>query len=551
NEWENPITLTWLSENQQQFKVEVYKNNTIVKTYTGTTAKTYTIVAEQLTPGLHTFKVTVGYANRFVNSDQQNVDLKNVLATISNLSLSGSNIDLALTLNWSSENQQKYEVEIYKNQTKVKNYTGTTNKFVNIPVATLTVGLHTFKVRVAFKDRWSEWKSIDQTLIETLPSIGILEPDGRIVNKDEPIRVYWTSTNQSRWELNVSGNMFNGTFETEKYLNPGLLGEAGRKSMTLKVHYVVGAKDKVVQKTVEFIARGIPSNPTITSPSSFNYNRPVLEWDTSDQKAYQIQLLDNAMNIIYDTGWLNGLAVIHKIHDYIPNGNYIFKIRIKNIYADTSNWSSQQIIINAVAQTRPTIKAYEIDNIVTIKWDNPLDVYSTFYIFRDDEMIASTNKLEYADYTAQGSPVYRIRGVTNSDVYSDSKDVVCNIDFNFPLITCGGLSAVLMYRKNDSDLSISYNPMSSKVFFDGRKKPVTFNGMSEDVSYSFTCVELNSEAWDNILNIARLKQPILYRSNKYKLWLTLEPLDIEDNVSNTVYTIDAYETDYSEVIDYD
>ncbi|MEG2071430.1 MAG: 1-acyl-sn-glycerol-3-phosphate acyltransferase, partial [Bacteroidales bacterium] len=50
------------------------------------------------------------------------------------------------------------------------------------------------------------------------------------------------------------------------------------------------------------------------------------------------------------------------------------------------------------------------------------------------------------------------------------------------------------------------------VFFDGRKKPVTFKGMSEDVSYSFTCVELNSEAWDNILNIARLKQPILYRS---------------------------------------
>lgn len=550
NEWEKPIQLTWQSEDQQKFKIEVRKNNLLVKTYTGTTAKSYTIPAEELTSGDHEFKVFVGYKDRFVNSQTKTVNLKDVVPKAFELSLSGSNIDLQINASWKSENQQKFELEVWQSDARYLLKTGTTTKQVAFAVSELKTGLNIFKLRVAFKDRWSDWVTLDQVLVETLPSIGILEPDGRIEDKDKPIRVYWESTNQSRWELDVNGNKFNGKTEKEQTLSAGLL-QTGRATIALKIYLDIAGKQKVATKTVEFIVKGIPPAPTITSGETYNNSRPLITWDTQDQQAAQLKVEDNNGAEIYDTGWINGLVVSHKIKEYLNDGDYTVYVRVKNIYGETSAWSSKPITILTVQKPRVTLKVYDNGKYSTLKWDNVNNAYTSYYVFRNGIKIANISDLSYNDYTAQGDNIYYVKGVDNTDNFRDSNYVEYKPYFDFPVLSIKDYQKELYYKQNDTDIAINYNTMSSKAFYSGRKRPVVFTDIMSDKTVSIGIVEIDKENFSEIMKLIERKEVLLYRSNRYKMYLYFDSLDLDDNGRNEVYSLDGYEVDYTEEIEYD
>lgn len=549
--WEKPIKVSWQSTNQQQFKLEVLKSNQVVKTYTGTTATSYTIAAEQLEEGTYTIKVTVAYGNRYVNSTERTVTLKNIQAIVSDLALSGSNIDLALTLSWISTNQQKYEVEIYKDDSKVKNYSGTTATSVSITNNTLTTGLHRFRVRVAFKDRWTDWKEITATLTETLPSIGAFEPDGVITERDNPTRVWWTSQNQSKWKLVIDeSTTYTGTTEKEKILIAGAL-QTGKHSMVLTVTYRTSAGvEKHVTKKAEWIVQGRPPTPTITSSSTFVTSRPTIIWDTQDQQGYTLELL-KGVEVVYSTEQQNGLVVKHKINTYLENGVYTVRVKVINQYSLESDWGTKQITINAQIDVDIDLDTLLIKEAVRLKWTNPSNKFIKFYILRNDEVIAKTTDTSYVDYTVFGECKYKVRGITVNDIYRDSNICYEKCDIRHGIAaTIDQLdkSVEVGLTRNEFSFEASISLESNTIMLSGRELPVTIFGEHSTNTFSLKFVGDNELKF---LSMCKKRVPFLYRDNVQKLYITITTPTYRIDKLGLEYGVQAIEVDYSEVIDYD
>lgn len=549
--WEKPIKLSWRSVNQQQFKVEVLKSNQVLKTYTGTTATSYTIPAEQLESGAYTFRVTVAYANRYVNSTERTVTLKDIQASVSNPVLSGSNIDLDLIFSWTSADQQKYEVEIYKDSDRVKNYSGTTATSVAIPHSSLTTGLHKFRVRVAFKDRWSDWKEYTATLTETLPSIGAFEPDGVITERDSETRIWWTSQNQSKWKLIIDeSTTYTGTTEKEKILVAGLL-QTGKHSMVLTVTYVTAAGvEKHVTKKAEWIVQGKPPIPTITSSSTFNTNRPTIVWDTQDQQGYILDILKDGI-IIYTTDWQNGLVTEHKIMDYLSNGTYTARVKIMNQFSLESDSGSKDFTINSNIDTSINLIAEAKGNCVELTWNNTGGMFEKCYIIRNGKVVASTILETYVDYTAWGDCAYTIRGVTSQDVYKDSNVVAvqCNINLGI-MATVGALNDVIQVgiSRNEFNFNGSIDLSNTQVVLNGRELPVVVFGEHSNNTYNISFV---SKELFHFIEMCKRRQIFLYRDKRQKLYLSITNPSYTIDRLGIEYTIQATEVDYNEVITYD
>lgn len=548
--WENPIKVSWQSTNQQQFKIEVLKSNQVVKTYTGTTSTSYTIEAEQLAEGTYTIKVTVAYANRYVNSSERTVTLKNIEAVVNDISLSGSNVDLELIFSWNSANQQKYEVEIYKNDDRVKNYSGNTTTSVIISPSSLTTGLHRFRVRVAFKDRWTEWKEITATLTETLPSIGALEPDGVITERDNPTRVWWTSQNQSKWKLVIDGiTTYTGTTEKEKILLAGVL-QTGKHSMELTVTYRTRAGvEKHITKKAEWIVQGKPPIPTITSGSMFKTNRPIILWDTQDQQGYILDILREGV-VIYSTDWQNGLVSEHKVMEYLPNGTYTARIKIMNQFSLESDYGSKEFSVNTSIATSINLNAIPVKNSVQLSWSSN-GIFQKFYVIRNNEVIAMTDTTSYTDYTAYKECIYTIKGVTDSDVYKDSNEVyvecrittgiMATIDALYDTIQVG-VSREEFKFKGNIDLA------STQLVLNGRELPVLVFGEHSNNTYN---LKFTSKELFKFLEMCKRRQIFLYRDKRQKLYLSITNPSYTIDMLGIEYTIQAIEVDYNEVITYD
>lgn len=550
--WEKDIELSWQSTDQEQLKIEVFKDNTIVKTYTGTTSSRYIIPAETLTAGTYTFKVWVGYANRFVNFATKNVTLKDIVPTIAELNLSGSNIDYSLTLGWTSTDQQKYEAEILKDEELKNSLSGTLDKQIVFPNNTLETGNYTFRVRVGYKDRWSEWAKITVTLIESFPSIGAFEPDSITVKKEEDIRIWWTSTNQSSWEIKIDSTLtYTGTYETEKILPPNTL-TVGNHKLTLIVTYRTAlGVEKKVSKTVEFKVQGKPPLPTFTSGNRFMTSLPVISWDTQEQQGYLLEILKDDI-IVWTTKWQNGLVTRQKVLKILEDGTYKARLKIINVFTIESDYAIQEFTVSTNEVTEISLQAAQIDKYIQLTWDNINDTFNVFFIIRDGIYIGKTSETIYNDYTACNKHDYVIVGLNFNNVakYSNLVNIGCSID-GCVMATVDNLTDMINvgHVVNNYNFSGSINLTGEAIYCTGREKPVMVWGEHSQATYTLKFID--DENYFRFIEMCKRRQVFCYRDRNQKLFLSVNTPKYDlDNIL-AEYNITALEVDYSEVVDID
>lgn len=557
--WEDDITLSWQSTDQQQLKIEVFKDNTIVKTYTSTTDARYIIPKNTLEAGTYTFKVWVGYANRFVNNQSKNITLKNITPTIDNLSISGSNIDYNLTLSWSSTYQDKALLEIYKGDTKVNTINLTTEKSHTISNNTLTAGTYIFKVKVAYTgsdgDRWTDFKQLNTTLVESLPSIGALQPDGTILDKNSLIRAWWTSQNQSKYTLEVigSGYTYSGTTEKEHTIPQGTL-QVGTYTLRLTVTYVTSAGiEKSIAKESKFIVTGKPNTPTITSNQTFSYNRPVITWDSAEQLGFICIVEDLQGNEVWSSDWQNGLITRIKCMKYLENGTYRVKVQIMNEFSIKSDFAIQQFTINVNEAIGINLNVEDVNFGKKLSWINEDAYYQAFYIIRNGEVIGKTDKLEYYDYTCKhGDNTYTVRGVTGNDTYKDSNVIVSTL--KLPHATLATIDIpydcidIELQRDNYSD-DMSHSINATTIYLNGRENPIVILGEHITEEYSINFVDKN---YCKFIDMCDRREMFVYRDRFGEvLFLSITNPNRKRDRLGSIYSCRGLKVDYREVIDYD
>ena len=81
-------------------------------------------------------------------------------------------------------------------------------------------------------------------------------------------------------------------------------------------------------------------------------SRPLCKWSMRiEPESWQLQVAFGD-SIIYDTGEQYGFATEYRIKDYLPNGNLVFKVRIKNEINEWSEYAELETLVNA----KPLVK---------------------------------------------------------------------------------------------------------------------------------------------------------------------------------------------------
>lgn len=561
NFWEKAIRVNWRSESQSFWEMEILKSNVVVATFNGGTEKDFTVPIGTLTEGgAYVFRVRPIYQPTWSTTDlsygswqERSITLNDIMPTVSNLALSGANIDFDLTFSWASTDQQTYEVEVLKDDLVVDSYSGTTAKQIVFTNNTLSIGLHKFRIRVGYSDRWTDWQEINATLVESVPSIGVLEPDGTIVDRDNQIRIWWTSFNQSEWELNIDDGAytFSGTYETEQLMAPGLL-QTGKHTLQLNVTYITGAGvRKTTTKRAEFIVQGKPPIPTITSGDLFFNNRPTISWDTQDQQGYILEILQGG-NVVWTTEWQNGLVTRQKILTYLANGVYTARVKVINQYSIESDWGTKTFEISTNIDTEILLEVTTQDNASYLSWNNENSAFEVFYVLRNGIVIAKTTDTIYNDYTAHFETEYTVRGINEDDVFKDSNTVSAIAEIGQGVIaTVDMLDDMQNVGRVEGNYTFNGNigVEGELIHCTGREKPIMIFGEHTTNTYS-----INFVIWEDyfkFVEMCKRRKVFCYRDRRQKLFLAVTNPNYTVDSTLLEHSISATEVDYSEVVSYD
>lgn len=137
-----PIIISWESTLQTSYTLQVYSDNKIIKTYSGTTERTLTIPENTLFNGNISFKLTIsdGYSNisNEVYYTISNNPKVQILGLEPNNVIKNKSFDIEVA--WVSLNQKSWLLNIYENNVLKSQFKGSTETNLILPADFLKVG---------------------------------------------------------------------------------------------------------------------------------------------------------------------------------------------------------------------------------------------------------------------------------------------------------------------------------------------------------------------------------------------------------------------------
>ena len=389
-----------------------------------------------------------------------------------------------IRFSWNSPTEQKkFELQYNVNSTGWESIERiTTERFYDMPANTITAatGLVEWRVRVmAELGAYSNW-SVGSFTLGTVPQEPprIVRPVGDYVRSGSPITFEWdfvsnTIEEQQAYEIEVTlpneiktltGNNVNFHIE-----NLGI-------TESIVVYWKMRVKNQFDEwsdwtEKVSFQTIGIPPAPQIISIE--NNNKPLIKWNSREQESYQITVEDTKGQVILKTPNILGATVReYKFKEYLPNGKYLFKLKITNAYGIESEETEYTHIINPKPIDQPTIDLYKSDFFVEIS-STSLDGE----VLRDGKIIGNLKLGKFRDYTGANYKTYsyQIR-VFENDVAGLSEKVGGVTEFG-EINTLATVDDLSNYFKISYGLdepitkAIDYSVQGTEVQLEGRKYP--------------------------------------------------------------------------------
>ena len=419
--------------------------------------------------------------------------------------------------------QKSYTIEILNgSSTTAKSFTGTTfRKYADIPAGTVTADTMKWRVKSTTTDNietpWSEWVTL-QT-IDSIPTVTPTAPVNTYLNKEGAVSFSWdydisTGTSQTRADLQYStdGLIWNDLARvtgasTSADIDSSLL-PGGTVYWRVR-GYNSDGKAGDWSGAVSFVLRGAPNPPIIDSVS--NDPRPVIKWQAAGQVAFQLQVGE-----LLDTGETAGTVKSYQVLDYLPQGEYPLRLRIKNDLGQWSAWTAGTVSIRFSAPAVPDVTFAAAGKYVQLTVRNA-SRFSSLYLLRDGKPAGKFSNNTYMDYTAGSINHYTIRGVDASDRWAD-KDLT--IENQMPkgvlLASVDDLEnpAWLQYTLNaPRELSGTVQSAGEYVYLAGRRWPVWVSSGSDSAQYTIQAAEFDRDLRGIIDPLVKAHRTVLYRDS--------------------------------------
>ena len=109
-----------------------------------------------------------------------------------------------------------------------------------------------------------------------------------------------------------------------------------------------------------FTSAGQPPTPVFRSVET-GKSRPLCQWISQEQAGYQLQIV-RAAQTVYDTGEVHGGDTSHKVGEYLQNGQYTVRLRIKNATGLWSEWAEYTASVHAEKRMKVTLSGEPVKN---------------------------------------------------------------------------------------------------------------------------------------------------------------------------------------------
>lgn len=359
----------------------------------------------------------------------------------------------------------------------------TANRYYDMPSNTIREGSGNVEWRVRVMEEsgvYSDWTTANFTIgVLTQEPPRIVRPLGDYVKNGAPTTFEWdfiagTTEEQKAFEIEVVLPT-----ETKKFSGQGT---------ETKFTTDLGIKDSIVvywrmrvqnsfdewsawTDRVSYQTIGVPPAPQIISVE--NNNRPLVQWTSREQESYQLQVEKVDGEVVFKTDSILGATVReYKVKEVLPNGKYVFVLKVTNSYGIESQPIRFTHIIDPAPISKPTIRLFKSDFFVQIESDT-----LEGEVLRDDKVIGYLNQGEFRDYTGANykTYIYQVR-TFGKDVMAVSDKVGGVTEFG-EVNTLAAIDDLSNYFKIEFNLensvqkTLDYNIKGSEIELEGMKYP--------------------------------------------------------------------------------
>lgn len=385
-----------------------------------------------------------------------------------------------------------------------------------------------------------------------------LSPSTGALDHTQPITATWTyndpDTGDSQSKFNIKWSTNNGSTWTEvdgtvtastSYTWPANTFSDGQTVQWMVQTYDTNGLNSPWSAQAQFIAGTVPGTPTITSPAinaTVATANPTIQWSSSGQTDYQLQVQDMSNNVLWDSGDVVSTNVAATLAGYsLANStSYQLALRVKNSEGLWSTWTKNTINVSytppATATTTATADNANARIVVVIvnpapSGSEPAVSYNDLYRRNSGttawtriatELAAGT----YYDYAAASNQAYdyKVTAIGANGTQTDST-IVSNVsvgqlrglwvhDVNSPAGTVMNLqyyNASNQSADGSVPQSRQWTPAATSMQFAGRNRPVIEFGENDtfELSYKNIVMLATDAQWPILEDLIRVNKSTL------------------------------------------
>lgn len=393
------------------------------------------------------------------------------------------------------------------------------------------------------------------TTHDTIPVATPLSPDSSLEDGTQAITFRWTHSNESgsaqtKAELQKSADgsawttLGTVTGASNEYAAPAGTFTSGTWYWRVRTYNLDGAAGEW-STALSFVVVAGPTKPVIVVKDAFP--RPLINWQTSEQSAYQLQLDD----IIDITEY--GSEKTWRCPVYLDDGAHTFRVRSQNSYGLWSECGSATFTVSHTA-SGTVVLTVDADHRAELSWSYA-GSWTEFVVYRDGVAIAKTTDYSYTDDYSVGTARYQVRACASDGTYnySLSNEVTVSVMPETVMLSALGSGKWLFLRLSAAQHrtnTIKASRAFSLTHLSGRRFPeaelTEFCDRSISVSYA-TDDEAEKAALEALMG-----SPVCLKTPGGKMVIgILDTLSETESMFYSSYTFAVSQMHYSEEVDLD
>lgn len=233
---------------------------------------------------------------------------------------------------------------------------------------------------------------------------------------------------------------------------------------------------------ITFINRIPPSAPTIVDIT--HAGQPTIYWSAANQIAFQVEVYEDD-TLVYNSGEIYSADQSHKIRQFLPDGSYVFRVKILNTFGMSSPWSSAdyQQSFSGLPEIVFTAEPAPGGVLITL---TPDAAFSRYFLQKNGKTIAELTESTYLDRFVSGTIIYTIVGLTATEAAAFASQEVLYEVTSTTIKTEDGqtidCSKRWIQRINPQK---SVSPEFGLFSYLGASRPVIITSKQRDIRFSF------------------------------------------------------------------